>query len=141
MNSTVLDQYVYLYSDFSNLLLISARFMMNLSIICTAIPSLGRLIVELQPEVNAFAITEQHGLRNNDKFAVSSFGHRFQHDYIVNNRLGVHTSVLASRTSRMERTNFDAESVRGLREDILKQNSNVIQQTVGFDVKYIANQV
>jgi len=124
MNSTIVDQ-----------------FMMNMSIICTAIPSLGRLIVELQPEVNAFAITEQHGLRNNDKYALSSFGHRFQRDCFVNNRLGVHTSALASRTSRNERDGLDAESFRELGEDGTRQNGNASKQTVGFDIKYIANQV
>lgn len=113
--------------------------MMNFSIICTAIPSLGRLIVELQPEVNAFAITEQHGLRNNDKYALSSFGHRFQRDYVVNNRLGVHTSVNASRASRHDRDDIESDSVRGLREDGMRQNGNHIKQTVDFDIKYIAN--
>jgi len=124
MNSTILDQ-----------------FMMNFSIICTAIPSLGRLIVELQPEVNAFAITEQHGLRNSDKYALSSFGHRFQRDNVVNNRLGVHTSVNASRASRRGRDDIESDSIRGLREDGMRQNgsSNHIKQTVDFDIKYIAN--
>jgi len=121
MNSSILDQ-----------------FMMNFSIICTAIPSLGRLIVELQPEVNAFAITEQHGLRNNDKYALSAFGNRLQRDYVLSNRLGVHTSVLGSRTSRND---HDAESVQGLRQDDMRQNSHVIKQTVGFEIKYGANQV
>lgn len=105
--------------------------MMNFSIICTAIPSLGRLIVELQPEVNAFAITEQHGLRNTDKYALSSFGHRFPNSYVVSNRLGGHTSVTRSRTN-------DSESVQGLREDGMKQNRNAIKQTVGFEVSYIS---
>ncbi|KAH8594760.1 hypothetical protein B0O99DRAFT_687537 [Bisporella sp. PMI_857] len=109
------------------------QFMMNLSIICTAIPSLGRLIVELQPEVNAFAITERHGLRSSDKYAVSSFGHRFPAEYIRGNRLGVRTSI-HGRT----RYPSDAESTIGLREDGLKQNANTIKQTVGYEVRYLA---
>lgn len=110
--------------------------MLNLSIICTAIPSLGRLIVELQPEVNAFAITEQHGIRNSDNYAFS-FGHRFTRDFVANNRLGVHTSVQGTYGSRVDRDVRDAESVRGLRDDGMSQNSNVIKQTVGFEIKYI----
>lgn len=107
---------------------------MNFSIICTAIPSLGRLIVELQPEVNAFAITEQHGLRNNDKYTFNSFGHRFQPEYVANNRLGVHTSIFG----RNARNSRDAESARGLREDDeVKPNTNVIKQTVDFQVNSV----
>jgi len=98
------------------------QFMMNFSIICTAIPSLGRLIVELQPEVNAFAITENHGLRNNDKYALNSFGPRFRRDYIVNNRLGVHTSVSHNGGSEEQ----DHEGVQGLREDSMRQNTRAM---------------
>jgi len=116
MNSSILDQ-----------------FMMNSSIICTAIPSLGRLIVELQPEVNAFAITERHGVRSSDKYALSSFGHRFPKDYVRNNRLGAHTSILGSGT----RSQSDAESTVGLRDDSLLQNRSAIKQTVIFEVNYI----
>src|SRR3954468_14454773 len=113
MNSSILDQRALTFTT-SCLPTNEFRFMMNFSIICTAIPSLGRLIVELQPEVNAFAITEQHGLRNNEKYALSSVGHRFQREYVGNNRLGVHTSVRGSRTARDDR---DTESIRGLRDD------------------------
>jgi hypothetical protein len=107
---------------------------MNFSIICTAIPSLGRLIVELQPEVNAFAITERHGSRSHDQFAFSSFGHRFQREYVVNNRLGVRTSV---------RGNPDSDSFQGLTDDGMGQNSDAlnIKHTVGFQVKYMAKGV
>jgi hypothetical protein len=110
--------------------------MMNFSIMCTAIPSLGRLIVELQPEIQAFAITEQHGLRNTDKYALSSFGHRFPSDYVRNNRLGAHTSILGRRSSR---NGPDTESELGLREDGMRQNSNVIKQTTAFEIKYITD--
>lgn len=101
--------------------------MMNVSIFCTAIPSLGRLIVDLQPEINAFAITERHGSSNKtgDQYALPSvLGHRFK----LSNR-GVHMSVLGRPISRDE-----TESMQGLREDGLRQDG--IQQTVGFEVKY-----
>lgn len=109
-----------------------ARLMMNFSIMCTAIPSLGRLIVELQPEVNAFAITEQHGLRSADKYALSSFGHRFPNAYVINNRLGAHVSARRSRSK-----NRDSDSIRGLAQDSMAQNNNVIKHTVDFEVKYM----
>jgi hypothetical protein len=101
---------------------------MHLSIIFTAIPSLGRLLVELQPAVNAFAITEQHGVRSHDKYALSSLAGRFPQDYVISNRLGVHTSVLGSRESRMSKSRRgngggveEGESVRGLREGVIQQ--------------------
>lgn len=109
--------------------------MMNMSIFSTALPSLGRLIVDMQPDVHTFAITNQHrGANNNtrpgDRYAfTNTFGHRFSPEYVKSNSLGAQASVLGSR-SRQE----DSESVRGLREDGLRQN--VIQQTVGFEVKY-----
>jgi len=62
--------------------------MMQQSIVCTAIPSLGRLVVELQPEVNAFAITDQHGVRKADTYAPPSFDHRFPSEYARKNKLG-----------------------------------------------------
>ena len=96
---------------------------MNLSLIATAIPSLGRLIVELQPAINAFAITENHGLRATDKYALSSFAGRFPRDYTMENNLGTHTSVAGRRQSN--RT--DTESTQGLRQ-------NMIQQTLDFRV-------
>ena len=98
---------------------------MNLSLIATAIPSLGRLIVELQPAVNAFAITEQHGLRNSDKYALSSFAGRFPQDYTLEHNLGTHTSVNGSDRRRSNRT--DSESTQGLRQ-------NMIQQTIDFRI-------
>jgi len=88
--------------------------MMSLSVICASIPSLGRLIVELQPNINAFAITEQHGISRNDRYILSTFTGRVPRDYAWNNRLGHHTSVLGSRLMPNE---DDAESRRGLRED------------------------
>lgn len=99
--------------------------MMNLSIIATAIPSLGRLIVELQPTINAFAITEQHGLRTGDKYALSSLAGRFPQDYSLENNLGTHTTVKGSVRRQSNRSN--SESTQGLRE-------NIIQQTIDFRI-------
>ena len=117
LNSSILDQ-----------------FMMHFSIICTAIPSLGRLIVELQPKVNAFAITEHHGIKNSDKYALSSFGHRFPNDYVRKNKLGVHTSIFGRG-----RNPSDAESTTGLRDDAFAQDKCMnmnINQTVDYRVEY-----
>jgi hypothetical protein len=101
------------------------RVMMNLSIIATAIPSLGRLIVELQPNVNAFAITEQHGMRNSDKYGLSSFAGRLPQKYTLENSLGTHTSVKGS--GRRKSSKQDSESMKELR-------SNTIQQTIDFRI-------
>jgi hypothetical protein len=103
--------------------------MMNMSICSTALPSLGRLIVDFQPNLNTFAITNmQRPVKVGDKYAyTNSFSQHFNADYGLGNT--VQTSVLGSRV-RAE----DTESVQGLREDGLRQN--VIQQTVGFEVKY-----
>jgi hypothetical protein len=111
---------------------ILSQMTMSLSIIFTAIPSLGRLIVELQPAVNAFAITEQHGgLRNTDKYALSSLAGRFPQEYVVSNILGVHTSVLGSRGSKGKRKDVeDGGSVKGLSADDMRRD--VIKQTIDF---------
>jgi hypothetical protein len=104
--------------------------MMNLSIMATAIPSLGRLAIELQPDVNAFAITDQHGLRNGDKYALSSLGSRYPRNYTMDNRLGNHTSVQGSERHRSYKE--DSESEQGLVGDAMRQN--IIQQTVIFEI-------
>jgi hypothetical protein len=109
--------------------------MMNMSIFSTALPSLGRLIVDFQPDVNTFAITDRQRTNNRpgDRYVfTNTFGHRFGQEYLKNSSLGAQTSVRGSR-SRPE----DTESVQGLREDSLRQN--VIQQTVGFEVKYTSD--
>lgn len=117
------------------------RAMMNSSIICTAIPSLGRLILELQPTINAFAITEHHGnARNDHRYIFSSFAGRVPREYAVTNRLGAHTSIMGSPKHENEiRSKEDGESTQGLREDGLRQNSNVIKQTMDFKVEYLAS--
>jgi hypothetical protein len=113
--------------------------MMNLSIMCTAIPSLGRLIVELQPAVNTFAITEHHGMSRGNKYILSSFAGRVPREYATNNKLGGHTSILGGR-DRDRRSNDDTESTEGLREeDRTWQNQHVIKQTVDVEVQYVAS--
>ena len=113
--------------------------MMNLSIMCTAIPSLGRLIVELQPTVNTFAITEQHGISKRNKYIFSSFAGRVPREYATSNKLGGHTSILGGR-DRGRSNNDDSESTEGLRDaDRIWQNQHVIKQTVDVDVEYVAS--
>lgn len=98
---------------------------MNLSIIATAIPSLGRLMVELQPAVNAFAITEHHGVRSSEDYVLTSFAGRYQRDYAVDNNLGTHTSVRGNIGWRPSKG--DSESTQGLRQ-------NIIQQTIDYKI-------
>jgi hypothetical protein len=106
--------------------------MMNLSIMCAAIPSLGRLIIELQPTVNTFAITQHHGLSRNDRYILSSIAGRVPREYAVNNKLGGRTSILGGRDH-----NDDTESTEGLREeDGNWQNRNIIK-TMDVDIQYL----
>ncbi|KAH8700111.1 hypothetical protein BGW36DRAFT_424948 [Talaromyces proteolyticus] len=102
---------------------------MNISIITTAIPSLGRLAVELQPNVGAFAMTENHGVRIRDKYALSSLANQYPHQFIEQNRLGTHTSVHGSVEAG------DTESMEGLVRDGMNQNVVTIQQTIDFKVE------
>lgn len=103
---------------------------MNISIIATSIPSLGRLAVELQPNVGAFAMTENHGVRGRDKYALSSFGNQYTHQvFDQNNRIGMHTSVHGSAEAG------DTESMEGLVQDGMNQNVVTIQHTIDFKVE------
>ncbi|KAG0647828.1 hypothetical protein D0Z07_5979 [Hyphodiscus hymeniophilus] len=123
INSSMWEQCVSLPS--LTALINPPRAVMNLSIIATAIPSLGRLIVELQPAVNAFAITEHHGTRTGgDKYALSSFAGRFPQHYTLEHELGTRTSV---RGARRQSSKADSESTQGLRQ-------NMIQQTIDFKI-------
>ncbi|PKX91159.1 uncharacterized protein P174DRAFT_463296 [Aspergillus novofumigatus IBT 16806] len=102
--------------------------MMNLSIITTAIPSLGRLMIELQPSHNAFAITERHGF-SGDKYAISSVSGHFVRDHTtINEGLGTHASVHGQRQAQ----NGDSESTDGL---VGGATGNKITKTVYFEVK------
>lgn len=103
---------------------------MNISIIATSIPSLGRLAVELQPTIGAFAMTENHGIRNRDKYALSSLGNQYPHQMFGgHNRLGTHTSVHGSVEAG------DTESMEGLVRDGINQNVVTIQHTIDFKVE------
>jgi len=96
--------------------------MVNLSLIATAIPSLGRLIVELQPAVNAFAMTENHGARNSDKY-ILSFSGRMPKDYTLEHGLGNTSVRRESKLSGHSKKSGTSgtESTRGLREHIVQQ--------------------
>jgi hypothetical protein len=102
--------------------------MMNLSIMTTAIPSLGRLMIELQPSLNAFAITERHGYPG-DKYAISSVSGHFVRDHTINEGLGTRASIHGQRPARRE----DSESTQGLFRDAAE--GNTITKTVYFEVK------
>jgi hypothetical protein len=110
--------------------------MMNLSIMCAAIPSLGRLIIELQPTVNTFAITQHHGLSRNDRYILSSIAGRVPHEYAVNNRLGGRTSILGGR-DRERRNRDDTESTEGLREEDENWQNRSIIKTTDVDIQYL----
>lgn len=108
---------------------------MNLSIMCAAIPSLGRLIIELQPTVNAFAITQNHGLSRNDRYILSSLAGRVPREFAMNNNLGGHISILGGRDRA--RKDDDTESTAALkREERAWQSPNAIKQTMDFDIQY-----
>ena len=105
--------------------LMICRAVMNLSIIATAIPSLGRLIVELQPAIHAFAITEQHGMRTGDNYTLSSFAGRYPRDFTPKHNLGTQTSQRG--TGRQPSSKDDSESTKELRQ-------NMIHQTIDFKI-------
>lgn len=101
---------------------------MNLSIITTAIPSLGRLMIELQPSRNAFAITERHGFAG-DRYAISSVSGHFVRDHTMNEGLGTHASIHGQRQAQKG----DSESTQGLFRDTTE--GNTITKRVYFEVK------
>lgn len=102
------------------------RAVLNLSIIATSIPSLGRLAHELQPNINAFAMTENHGLRSRDKYAISSLANHYPREATVNNMLGTRTSIHGSLD--------ETESMEGLVRDGIHQNV-FVSQTVELKVE------
>ncbi|KAJ5113648.1 hypothetical protein N7456_002182 [Penicillium angulare] len=104
---------------------ISYRVMMNLSIITTTLPSLGRLVVELQPDVYAFAIhDEADGNSKGDKYNISTM----RKSYPARAPLSPGTSTEVTSGWR-ESFKDDAESMEGL-----VNPPNVIQQTIHFEV-------
>lgn len=106
----------------------ATRAVMNISIIATAIPSLGRLAHELQPNVNAFAMTENHGLRSRDKYAISSLANHYPRKTVEENMLGTHTSVVRGNGDD------ETESMEGLVRDGVQQNV-FIQRTVELKIE------
>ncbi|KKK16916.1 hypothetical protein ARAM_002669 [Aspergillus rambellii] len=107
--------------------LTGSRIMMNFSIITTAIPSLGRLIVEMQPSLNAFAITERHGF-SGDKYAISSLSGHFSRNHAMNDDLGTRSSVHGPLQSSKD----GSESMQELVGDSIQQN--MITKTVDFEI-------
>ncbi|PTU24174.1 hypothetical protein P175DRAFT_0469887 [Aspergillus ochraceoroseus IBT 24754] len=103
------------------------QIMMNFSIITTAIPSLGRLIVEMQPSLNAFAITERHGF-SGDKYAISSLSGHFSRNHAMNDDLGTRSSVHGPLQSSKD----GSESMQELVGDSIQQN--MITKTVDFEI-------
>jgi hypothetical protein len=103
--------------------------MMNLSIITTAIPSLGRLVIELQPSVHAFTIHEDpvDGWSASNKRNASSVRKSFNRDFPVE-PLSPGMSVQVT-TGWRESLKDDTESTEGL-----VNQPNVIQQTIHFEV-------
>lgn len=103
--------------------------MMNLSIITTAIPSLGRLVIELQPSVHAFTINEDpvDGRSARYQRNASSMRKSFNRDFLVG-PLSPGMSVQVTSGWR-ESSNDDTESTEGL-----VNQPNVIQQTIRFEV-------
>lgn len=102
---------------------------MNLSIITTAIPSLGRLVIELQPSVHAFTIHEDpvDGRSASDKRNLSSVRKSLNRDFPVE-PLGPGMSVQVTSGWRKS-SKDDTESTEGL-----VNQPNVIQQTIQFEV-------
>lgn len=87
---------------------------LNLSIIATSIPSLGRLAHELQPNVNAFAMTENHGIRSRDKYTISSLANHYPRETAEQNMLGTRTSIHGS-------IDGETESMEGLVREGMQQ--------------------
>ncbi|KAJ5740782.1 hypothetical protein N7493_000654 [Penicillium malachiteum] len=101
------------------------QVMMNLSIITTALPSLGRLVVELQPNVYAFKIHDDHTERPSKG---NTFVSTKRKSHPGDPPLSPGTSVMVTSGWR-ESFRDDSESVEGL-----VNQPNVIQQTIHFEV-------
>ncbi|KAJ5166313.1 uncharacterized protein N7482_005094 [Penicillium canariense] len=103
------------------------QVMMNLSIITTALPSLGRLVMELQPSVYAFTINDDitDPRTPGDRYKFSSMAKS------VDQGLKPGTSVQVTSGWR-ESLKDDGESTEGLVSGADQQN--VIQQTIHFEV-------
>ncbi|KAJ5777460.1 hypothetical protein N7520_000706 [Penicillium odoratum] len=104
------------------------RVMMNLSIITTALPSLGRLVVELQPNIYAFTIHDDpaDAQAKSNKYNISSM--RKSYPTRTDPPLSPGTSVQVT-SGWQETSRDDAESMEGL-----VSPPNAIQQTIHFEV-------
>ncbi|KAI2787274.1 hypothetical protein POX_f07637 [Penicillium oxalicum] len=102
------------------------QVMMNLSIITTALPSLGRLVIELQPSIHAYTI-------NNDPTDPQnpSNGYNFTSMGKSNNGMKQGTSTQVTSGWR-ESLEDDGESTEGLVPG--SDQLHVIQQTIHFEV-------
>lgn len=104
--------------------------MMNLSIMTTAVPALGRLVIELQPSLYAFTIDEDpiEAPLAVDKYRFSSMGNSFSQNFFGNQ--GKHPASSVQVTSGWrESFKSDAESMQGL-----VNPPNTIKQTIHFEV-------
>ncbi|KAJ6103055.1 hypothetical protein N7486_005482 [Penicillium sp. IBT 16267x] len=103
------------------------QIMMNLSLVTTALPSLGRLVVELQPDVYAFAIHDDPAdAHKREKYNISTMRKSFhtRTDAPLSPGTSVHVTSGWQESSR-----DDTESMEGL-----VNPPNVIQQTIHFEV-------
>lgn len=107
---------------------------MNLSIITTALPSLGRLIIELQPSVFSYTIKDDptDPRSPNAQYTFSTMGQSRSLDTRAEDMSFPGTSAQVTSGWR-EGSKEDTESTDGLVGDAVRQN--VIQQTIHFEVR------
>ncbi|KAJ5665958.1 uncharacterized protein N7477_008406 [Penicillium maclennaniae] len=105
------------------------QVMMNLSIMTTAVPALGRLVIELQPSLYAFTINEDPVESSSaaDKYKFSAMGKSFNQTFPAE-RGKCHRSSGQTNGWR-ESLKDDAESTKGLVNTPI-----MIQQTIHFEV-------
>lgn len=103
---------------------------MNLSIMTTAVPALGRLVIELQPSLYAFTINEEPVEASSaaDKYKFSAMGRSFNQTFSVE-RAKSHRSSAQTTSGWRESLKDDGESTKGLVNTPI-----VIQQTIHFEV-------
>jgi hypothetical protein len=105
---------------------------MNLSIMTTAVPALGRLVIELQPSLYAFTIDEEpvNSASATDKYKFSSMGRSFNHTLSGEPRKN-HRSSAQTTNGWRDSTKDDAESTEGL---VNTAGPIMIQQTIHVEV-------
>jgi hypothetical protein len=99
--------------------------MMNLSIIATAVPALGRLVIELQPSLYAFTINEDpvDAPSAADRYKFSTMGQSFNQTFSADRGK-------SPMNGWREPFKDDAESTEGLVNTPI-----MIQQTIHFEVR------